>query len=613
VERALGTLVPVVIDFLAGLVGLGDLPKKVVEVIKAIQTRVLGVVEAIVAWLVERGRALLASLGLGGEDEAEGAQSPEDIELGSTERFPVEGATHRLWVDLVGETATLMVASVPLSLEERLDRWDGEIQRVAEADRPEAQRLLGEARTLHGQAAAVADELAPDYARAQTSASGDAPEGAAALPSDDHLERKQERLAGILRRLFELFGETDDPEATIADIGANLPRHGRDLVPDVHARWLADQVAKITITANSTDRVWTDAVLTGTDTDATAHLNERATHETLVPYFSTAPGTRSASAAAFGHYVLRARDPDPIHGVRDQFRTALGDAAATELRSVGAQRITPDVNEELSQIIGQIAYVVGSGHFGRFSPFPALDGVYPHLRAAVLHANGIIGFMRDMVDGGRVGALTWTDFATVWANGGRNVAWVKDQFRSFDPGQHEWIPTDMFREVLGHAVSLAQADRARLRDALDWITVYNELRSPTNHVIYRIIDAGGALAPAAHVGAFYEPTVAGEYVQRGTATSKEFHDLLRAFWRDNRRLGPAPFVRALLAFIRQQELVWDGDLARIPAVLHDQPVGFHYRIAEAQYAAYTVAELARIQRDNYARIEATFDRVLTML
>lgn len=616
VEQALASLIPVVIDFLAGLIGLGDLPDKVVEVIKAIQTRVLAVVESIVAWLVERGRALLASLGLGGEEgEDSGEGGPEDTELGSTERFAAGGEPHRLWVELVGTTATLMIASAPETLEQRLDRWERTATDWEDGEKKaEVQSLLPQVRSHHAQADALADELAPEFAEALSPAPAAEGQEPRDIPSDEPLEEKEEQIAGMLRRLYDLFEETD-PESVIQDIATNLPTHAAQFWPDVRNRWMTDQIAKITSTASSSTRVWEDDVLTGAEADGTSLLGQRPTHEALLPFLlptSQSP-PRGANTGVFAHHVFRATAPDPTHGVRDQYRTAVGNASVALLKTKGAAAVTPDVNEELAQHITEIGFVVDAGYYGRFSPFPSLDGVYPHLRAAVTESGGVIHFMRDMVRSGRIGQLTWDAFATIWRNGGRNVSWVKDQFRGVSLGSHEWIPTDMFREVLGFAVDLASPSQQRLDEALDWVTVYNELRSPTNHVIFRIIDEGGALAPTAHVGTFYEPRVGGEYVQRGTAPSKAFHDELRAFWSNNRGLGPAAFVQRLIAHIEQEGLVWDGDLSRVPEELYDEPVGFHYRIGEARYARYTVAQLAEIQRSNFAQIKATFSRVLGML
>jgi len=70
VEGALAQLMIPVIDFLASLLGLGDLPQKVADVIKGFQEMVLGYVDRAIGWVVQRVRGLLARLrGEGAEDD----------------------------------------------------------------------------------------------------------------------------------------------------------------------------------------------------------------------------------------------------------------------------------------------------------------------------------------------------------------------------------------------------------------------------------------------------------------------------------------------------------------------------------------------------------------
>jgi hypothetical protein len=65
VEGALAKTISPVIDFLAGYVGLGDLPEKIAGVIKGFQAKVLAVVDKIIGALAKRARDLLAKLGIG--------------------------------------------------------------------------------------------------------------------------------------------------------------------------------------------------------------------------------------------------------------------------------------------------------------------------------------------------------------------------------------------------------------------------------------------------------------------------------------------------------------------------------------------------------------------
>jgi hypothetical protein len=77
VESALAGLISPVIDFLAGFLGLGDLPDRIADTIRGFQEMVLSAIDRVVAWLAERARALLRALGIGADEEEDG----EDVDF----------------------------------------------------------------------------------------------------------------------------------------------------------------------------------------------------------------------------------------------------------------------------------------------------------------------------------------------------------------------------------------------------------------------------------------------------------------------------------------------------------------------------------------------------
>ena len=225
IERALAGLIPTVIDFLAGLLGLGDLPEQIAAVIGRLQTTVLAVVERIIVALVTRGRALLASLGLGGgaDDGAPPGAGAGDDELGTTVRFSAGGEAHRLYVQQAGQDATLMVASVPAPIATKIAGWRAKIERgepADEAQRAEAGTLLGQLGPMADAADTEGDRLAREFLAARAAPAGGGTGGGTggagagaghAPPSDDDLENRERAIAAVLDRLFTLFGETPDP------------------------------------------------------------------------------------------------------------------------------------------------------------------------------------------------------------------------------------------------------------------------------------------------------------------------------------------------------------------------------------------------------------------
>jgi hypothetical protein len=69
VETALSGLIPPVIDFLADYLGVGDLPATIRDTIADFQDMVMEVLESVLVWFIEKGKALLAATGLAGKDK----------------------------------------------------------------------------------------------------------------------------------------------------------------------------------------------------------------------------------------------------------------------------------------------------------------------------------------------------------------------------------------------------------------------------------------------------------------------------------------------------------------------------------------------------------------
>jgi hypothetical protein len=77
VEAGLARLIAPVIDFLAGLLYLGNLPDQIARAIGGFQDMVLAAIERVVGVIAQRARGLLGALGLGGATDAQ-APDPSD-------------------------------------------------------------------------------------------------------------------------------------------------------------------------------------------------------------------------------------------------------------------------------------------------------------------------------------------------------------------------------------------------------------------------------------------------------------------------------------------------------------------------------------------------------
>ncbi|MFN7398280.1 MAG: hypothetical protein ACK5SX_04255 [Sandaracinobacter sp.] len=114
VEKGLGMLIPPVLGFIADYFSLGDLPKKVATMIKGMREWILAKIEAGFDWLIAKGKALLAALGIGGKDKDKDKDKKGDpgaLPIGEEIEFEADGEGHRLWFVVQGAQATLMVAS----------------------------------------------------------------------------------------------------------------------------------------------------------------------------------------------------------------------------------------------------------------------------------------------------------------------------------------------------------------------------------------------------------------------------------------------------------------------------------------------------------------------
>lgn len=204
VEYALVGLMVPVIDFLADYLGLGGIPEAIRDLVMGLQARIERILDRVIGFIAERARTLLRAMGVGGQP---GQPGGDDV-LGKEVRFQAEGESHRLWVQQSGTESTLMVASTPMPVEERLNDWAARLDQLPDTQdatgtvpRQRARSLIAQARQLHASADGEADRLArqtaPRQGSAQTSAGYD----------DDVLEQQETSLADVLRQLFELFGD----------------------------------------------------------------------------------------------------------------------------------------------------------------------------------------------------------------------------------------------------------------------------------------------------------------------------------------------------------------------------------------------------------------------
>ncbi|KRF46544.1 hypothetical protein [Terrabacter sp. Soil810] len=605
VERSLASLIPPVIDFLAGLLHLGGLPGEIADVITRMQAVVYAAMDRVIGFLAERGRALLARMGIGGDPEDAGHN--DDTELGTTVRFSAAHEAHRTWIDRSGNDATLMVASTPTAIRDKAAEWRGRLSSIENVeDRSAADAKLTELDGLLTSMDADADALAQAFEAANRD-----PRDDQEPPSDNALESRQRGLASVLRECFELF-EEKDPDEYLRDIASHLQGHGTEYAATVASQW-EPTIARPKLAPDGTTPIWEPSVVS-TD-GARSYLGQASTHRQLLPWFlvGSQRNPRSASSGTFKNHAFETDSPDPAHTVRTDFLRVLGSDTVTRMIRVANRSITTEDNSALLRQIQTMTFTASGGRWGSFVGLPA-DVVNPLIRTAISRAGDVIAFLRAMVSPGSSNGVTWAQFIAVWNASAETKNYVKRLFRNVEPASHEWITTGFIPRVIETAVETANT--GNIRDGLRWVVAHNTLRSPTRYVLHppvvttsraprgmRAADSTVAtVRMSGHVGAFRDP--ADPTSMTGTMGTEDFHDWLRNEFNAQNGLGPLAYIQHLQSQLPGR--VWDGGVGMIPESALSQPVGMLFRLESGEDAALTVAQLAFRQRLNWQRIQANF-------
>lgn len=222
IEGSLAKALPTVISFLADLLGLGGISKKIQEIIKKVQEPINKAIQ----WLVQKAKALAKKvMGMlrGGKnsqqkDQAGTTKAPVG-EIGEKVTFSAAGEGHRLWVDVQGSHAKLMVASKPQTVEEQLAEF-GRVLTASDNDNDDVKKKKQQARQLLQQVPSL-NEGANQKANqlAEMKANGGADNTQLVEQMKNELVQKQHALSSLLQQIFLLcegiFGESENwPEGS---------------------------------------------------------------------------------------------------------------------------------------------------------------------------------------------------------------------------------------------------------------------------------------------------------------------------------------------------------------------------------------------------------------
>ena len=139
VEQTMGRTLPVIISFLARLIGLGDIANAIRRIIERIRRPIDRALDRVASWIARQARRLVAR---GRAAVSAGVGAVRRL-LFPEHRFEAGGASHTLSVAASGGRPRLMISSAPQPVEEFLSRYE------ASRELSESQRTkIGEARAL---------------------------------------------------------------------------------------------------------------------------------------------------------------------------------------------------------------------------------------------------------------------------------------------------------------------------------------------------------------------------------------------------------------------------------------------------------------------------------
>ncbi|MDT0319361.1 phage tail protein [Streptomyces millisiae] len=194
---------------------------------------------------------------------------------------------------------------------------------------------------------------------------------------------------------------------------------------------------------------------------------------------------------------------------------------------------------------------------------------------------------------------------------------LKGEFRRLQPGHHEWVPTDMMIRMVETAIDQGATPQSmrwlELQDKLRSFTtdVIWEIRPS---VAAGEIESHGM---DAHVGAFETHAGDFIYNGRDKKWHDSLRNYFEDFIAGNRDGAPAEFLDKLIRLLRDGKLMWNGSTADFSEEQKNLPIKAVYksilidadRVGEGAQLErpFTVAELGEAQERAYARVLNKFE------
>lgn len=224
IELALAKAIPVLIGFLASLLGITGLTSKVQAIIKKIRKRIDKAIDKMILKAKKWGKKLLSKFKgkknkkQKNKDIASGKL--KDTEVGKVVNFKAGKAQHKIWIDTSGKGVDVMMASTPESImETKLRRWKTKAEGIKdETQKSKVNGLIAEVSRITKQLDTDATKLEEIMLKAQKKPE-DEKNLNEAKKKDDVVESDEEKLKRVIAELLEILG--DD----ISDIPSKVKKH----------------------------------------------------------------------------------------------------------------------------------------------------------------------------------------------------------------------------------------------------------------------------------------------------------------------------------------------------------------------------------------------------
>ncbi|RKH69406.1 hypothetical protein D7W81_11080 [Corallococcus aberystwythensis] len=495
IEQGLARLVAPVIDFLAGYAGVGDLPEQIRGVIERGQNWMEGILDRVIGWLADRAQALMRAMGLGGPAGTPPAEGG-DTELGETVTFRAGGESHRMWVDVRGEEAPLMIASTPMTLEQRLEDWNSRLESLDDRTpvKPHGLPLRRRAASLMTQAGMIlrqASTAARGLARQRRDMARN-PGQAPARPVDDNALEAQERQLSIsVQELFTLFGDKPEEGSLTVRFRQQLEQLHPSASVQVH-----DALQALSSASPSSDEGSARAASFASWEDMKTALGS---HD-KVKHALTTPLTRDHD---FGKYAdERQAIPQLSAAIRDAEPRATYPGVVTAEgheedwlppRKVNLNRANAPyteakrkLNEELfdKSVEPRTNDALKAAFLEAFKEAP--PPVSQDLKDAFPSSSTTVVNLLAIIRGKKVGNVDLRRLNDLWTEQGTapsNRAFLAGRLRGAVKNQHEWIPVSRLIDMVNRDAQESTVDP--MANPCQWIKLQHHLRIDTSWVIFK--------------------------------------------------------------------------------------------------------------------------------